>query len=88
VSLAAAFVTCGCAAPIGAILGHAAQKQIRASGGAQGGEGMALAGIIIGWIATALMLLWVIVGVVLPILGFGGLALFGGLAGAAGSGSN
>ncbi|MGW3892623.1 DUF4190 domain-containing protein [Micromonospora chokoriensis] len=47
--------TCGITAPIGAILGHVAQKQIRVSG--EGGEGMAKAGIIVGWIITALMVL-------------------------------
>ncbi|MEU6073006.1 DUF4190 domain-containing protein [Micromonospora sp. NPDC047074] len=39
-------------APIGAILGHVAQKQIRETG--EGGEGMAKAGIIVGWIVTGL----------------------------------
>ncbi|MEO3771433.1 DUF4190 domain-containing protein [Micromonospora sp. B9E7] len=47
--------SCGITAPIGAILGHVAQKQIRVSG--EGGEGMAKAGIIVGWIITALMVL-------------------------------
>ncbi|WFE50436.1 DUF4190 domain-containing protein [Micromonospora sp. WMMD1155] len=47
--------SCGITAPIGAILGHVAQKQIRLSG--EGGEGMAKAGIIVGWIITALMVL-------------------------------
>ncbi|MEU5913235.1 DUF4190 domain-containing protein [Micromonospora sp. NPDC047527] len=47
--------SCGITSPIGAILGHVAQKQIRASG--EGGEGMAKAGIIVGWILTALMVL-------------------------------
>ncbi len=37
---------------VGAILGHVARKQIRERG--EGGDGMALAGIIIGWITTAL----------------------------------
>jgi hypothetical protein len=37
---------------IGAILGHVAQKQISERG--EGGNGMALAGIICGWIALAL----------------------------------
>ncbi|MET8039279.1 DUF4190 domain-containing protein [Micromonospora sp. NPDC005215] len=40
-------------APIGAILGHVAQKQIRLSG--EGGAGMAKAAIIIGWILTGLL---------------------------------
>lgn len=42
-------------APVGAILGHVARRQIRERG--EGGDGMALAGIIIGWVLTALMLL-------------------------------
>ncbi|MEV8507425.1 DUF4190 domain-containing protein [Actinoplanes sp. NPDC051475] len=39
---------------LGAIFGHIARRRIRQSGA--GGSGMALAGIIIGWIVTALML--------------------------------
>ncbi|MGC4745603.1 DUF4190 domain-containing protein [Micromonospora sp. DT201] len=42
-------------APVGAILGHVAQKQIRLSG--EGGAGMAKAAIIIGWILTGLLAL-------------------------------
>ncbi|GAB3144212.1 hypothetical protein GCM10027290_22040 [Micromonospora sonneratiae] len=42
-------------APIGAILGHVARKQIRERG--EGGDGLALAGIIVGWILTGLFLL-------------------------------
>ena len=37
---------------VGAILGHVAQRQIRERG--EGGGGMALAGVIVGWIALAL----------------------------------
>ncbi len=40
---------------IGAILGHVARRQIRERGNA--GAGMALAGIIIGWITTGLFVL-------------------------------
>jgi uncharacterized protein DUF4190 len=40
---------------VGAILGHVAQRRIRTTGA--GGAGMALAGVIVGWIATALGLL-------------------------------
>lgn len=39
-------------APVGAILGHIARKQIRERG--EEGDGMALAGIIVGWIITGL----------------------------------
>jgi hypothetical protein len=42
-------------APVGAILGHIARRQIRERG--EGGDGMAKAGIIVGWILTGLMLL-------------------------------
>ncbi|WP_433531174.1 DUF4190 domain-containing protein [Micromonospora sp. CA-263727] len=40
-------------APIGAIMGHVAMRQIRERG--EGGEGLAKAAIIVGWILTALM---------------------------------
>ena len=40
------------AGPVGAILGHVARRQVRERD--QQGEGMAMAGIIVGWIATAL----------------------------------
>jgi hypothetical protein len=39
-------------APVGAILGHIARKQIKETG--EEGDGMALAGIIVGWVLTGL----------------------------------
>ncbi|MEU8252642.1 DUF4190 domain-containing protein [Micromonospora inaquosa] len=42
-------------APVGAILGHVAQKQIRLSG--EGGAGIAKAAIIVGWILTGFLVL-------------------------------
>jgi hypothetical protein len=42
-------------APVGAILGHVARRQIRERG--EGGDGMAKAGIIVGWILTGLLVL-------------------------------
>jgi hypothetical protein len=45
-------------APIGIggiIVGNQAKAEIAASGGALGGEGMAKAGVILGWIAVALL---------------------------------
>jgi hypothetical protein len=42
----------GITAPVGAILGHVARRQIRERG--EAGAGMALAGIIVGWIVTGL----------------------------------
>jgi hypothetical protein len=40
--------------PVGAILGHVAQRQIKISG--DSGSGMAIAGIIVGWIGFVLAL--------------------------------
>ncbi len=55
----AVFLTCygtgGAIGLVGAILGHVARKQVRERG--EAGAGMALAGIIIGWIATGIGLL-------------------------------
>jgi Domain of unknown function (DUF4190) len=45
----------GVSAPVGAVLGHMALRQIRQTG--EDGEGLAKAGIIIGWIITGLIVL-------------------------------
>ncbi|GGL92311.1 MULTISPECIES: DUF4190 domain-containing protein [Micromonospora] len=45
-------------APVGAILGHVSLSQIRQTG--EGGESMAKAAIIVGWILTGLVILGVI----------------------------
>lgn len=51
-------VCCGLFAGIPAvILGSSAGKEIAASGGAQTGEGMAKAGLILGWVAVGLSVL-------------------------------
>ncbi|BCJ72215.1 hypothetical protein CS0771_17590 [Catellatospora sp. IY07-71] len=54
-------------APIGAILGHSAMKQIRQSG--EDGEGLAKAAIIVGWIITGLGVVGCLCAFVLPMLG-------------------
>jgi membrane-associated protease RseP (regulator of RpoE activity) len=36
------------------IFGHIARAQIKGSAGAQGGAGLALAGLILGWVGLAL----------------------------------
>jgi hypothetical protein len=53
-------------APVGAILGHVARRQIRERG--EGGDGLALAGIIVGWIITGLMVLIIAIYVVAIII--------------------
>jgi hypothetical protein len=40
---------------VGAVLGHVARRQIRDG---EGGAGMALAGVIVGWVAAGLGLLF------------------------------
>jgi drug/metabolite transporter (DMT)-like permease len=57
VSCASLFV-CALLGCVGAVMGHVARRQIRESG--EEGDGMALAGIIVGWILFGLSLLAVI----------------------------
>lgn len=45
--------------PVGAVLGHISRRKIKESG--EQGDGMALAGIIVGWVGVALSLLIVAV---------------------------
>lgn len=51
---------------VGAVLGHVSRRQIRQQGG--DGDGMALAGVIMGWLAAAIALL-VTVGIVAVVIG-------------------
>jgi hypothetical protein len=54
-------VCCGIFAGIPAlILGNSAKKEIASSGGAQTGDGMAKAGVILGWISIAFSILGII----------------------------
>jgi Domain of unknown function (DUF4190) len=57
-----ALVCCGIFTGIPAlILGNSAKNEIAASGGAQTGEGMAKAGVILGWISIA----WSVIAVII-----------------------
>lgn len=51
---------CGVGAIIGIVLGFVAKGQIKESGGTQGGDGLATAGIAVGFIVIALQLLYII----------------------------
>lgn len=62
VSIISVTAFCGLTGIVGAILGHVARKQIRERN--QGGAGMALAGIIIGWIGVALIVVFALVMIV------------------------
>ena len=52
------------------VTGHMARKQIRNGNGRLDGDGLAIAGLILGWAAVAL---WVI-GLLVVVLFFGGIA--------------
>jgi hypothetical protein len=62
----AGIVTAGLGFPVGAILGHVALSQIKRTG--QEGRGLALAGIIIGWSVTALVLGVVVIGFIIGVI--------------------
>ena len=51
---------CGIGSILAIIFGTRARREIRNSQGAQGGDGLALAGIIIGWIGLVVLVLWVL----------------------------
>lgn len=50
----------GVGAILAVIFGFVARKQISESGGRQGGSGMALAGIILGFVGIAGVILWIV----------------------------
>ncbi len=60
----ASLVTCVSCIPA-VILGHMARSQIRDSNGAQQGEGLALAGLIIGYVVIGLFVGYIIFAIVL-----------------------
>ena len=62
---------------IAVITGHMARAQIRASHGAEDGDGMAIAGLILGYVS----LLLGVIGVILTILVFAGIIGLGVFAG-------
>jgi hypothetical protein len=80
-SLAIAALVCslaglatGISAPVGAILGHIARKQIAQTG--EQGDGMALAGIIVGWVVTGIFVCVCVgyFGILATVLGGAGLS--------------
>ena len=53
---------CGIGSLVAVVLGFVARTQIRASQGRQGGDGLALAGIILGFVAIGFVVLLLVVG--------------------------
>jgi hypothetical protein len=56
---------------VGLILGYMAKRQIAESAGAQGGEGLAKAGIIVGWVGVGLFVLGICIALGFLLLGGG-----------------
>lgn len=42
------------------VFGYVAKSQIESSGGKQTGAGMAIAGIVLGWVGVGFIVLWVV----------------------------
>jgi hypothetical protein len=55
--------------PLALVYGYRARREIDASGGRLGGRGQAVAGIVMGWIGLALLLLGIVVIGVLVLIG-------------------
>ena len=70
VSIASIFVCCGLTGVVGAIMGHIARKQIRETG--EGGAGLALGGVIVGWVSFGLA----VAGVIFYVVAFVALGLW------------
>jgi len=64
----------GIASVAAVITGHMAKKEIRQSGGVLTGDGLASAGLILGYVNLAVVVLGFCLLIVLPLLGLGGFA--------------
>ena len=51
---------CGIGSILALVFGYQAKNEIEASNGAQGGEGMATAGIVLGWVGIGLALVYLV----------------------------
>jgi len=59
----------------GVVLGHIALRQIRASGGTQAGEGMAIGGLVCGYISIGVTVLLILAWLAFIVFGLGMAAL-------------
>lgn len=48
-------------APIALYFGYRARREIAAAGGSQTGDGLALAGIVLGWVSVALLVFFLVI---------------------------
>ncbi|MFG1928235.1 DUF4190 domain-containing protein [Cryptosporangium sp. NPDC048952] len=68
VSIVSLVMCSGLPGIVGALLGHSARKQIRENG--EDGEGMATAGIIVGWIGFGIAIFTIVIVIVAIAVGF------------------
>ncbi|MBU0705009.1 MAG: DUF4190 domain-containing protein [Chloroflexi bacterium] len=61
---------------VGLILGYQARREIAGSGGTESGEGLATAGVVLGWVNASISLLLVVF-LILAVVGIVGLGLLG-----------
>ena len=55
---------CGIGGILALIFGYMAKNQIDRSGGAESGRGMAIAGIVLGWIWVGLLVLFIVLSII------------------------
>jgi len=60
------FVVCGVGAVLALVFGYKARREIDESGGRQKGRGMAVAGIVLGWVWVGLLVVIVLIAVLVP----------------------
>ena len=60
------FIVCGVGAILALVFGYKARREIDASGGREKGRGMAVAGIVLGWVWIGLVVVIVIIAVAVP----------------------
>ena len=73
-SLVCGIVNMGIGSVLALVFGYIAKREIDASNGTQGGRGLAIVGIVLGWIGVGIWLL-----VILVLLIFGLVALLAGV---------
>lgn len=52
---------CGVGSILALVFGYMGRSQIDASGGAQEGRGMAVAGIVLGWIGVGILIAYIVI---------------------------
>ncbi|MCJ7439877.1 MAG: DUF4190 domain-containing protein [Acidimicrobiia bacterium] len=55
---------CGIGSILALIFGYMSRRQIDEAGGTQSGRGMAIAGIVLGWIGVGLAILYLLIWIV------------------------